>query len=297
MKINRKLQNISLIIVSGIALIGFIIGSFLDQKITGKMGDFDNLFGILFTALGPVLTLAFGVLAGSLLFFMDKLENKTWNIIFRVIGAAAIFGFVFSQVKEGLEYVDFPIMKSEKTTYQVLILVFITLIDLTIILFSRIWIRKIEQRNLIVVCLMIISLIAIYFVVCEAVKYLASRPRPRVLEYSLTAKFKQWYQWKPFAAFTKDFHDCKSFVSGHAANAACLITILPLVASLPKRENNNLIQIMSAVIGALFVFIVAFSRIVAKAHWMTDVMGGIILSCGMQAVVINVTPLILKKIE
>ena len=296
MKINRRLQNISLIIVSGLALIGFIIGSFLDQKITEKMGDFDNLFGILFTALGPVLTLAFGVLAGSLLFFMPRIENKTWNLLFRVIGAAAIFGFIFSQVKEGLEYVDFPIMQAEKQTYMVLILVLIGLIDLTIVLFSRIWIKKTELNNMIKVCLLIIAIIAVYFVICEAVKYFASRPRPRVIDQGLH-EFKQWYQWKPFAAFTSEYKDCKSFVSGHTANAACLITILPLVSSLPRRENSNKIQIMSAIIGALFVFIVAFSRIVAKAHFMTDVMGGIILSCGMQALVINVAPLIIKKIE
>lgn len=296
MKINKKLQNISLIIISALALCGFVVGSFLDQKITGKIGDFDNLFGILFTALGPVLTLAFGVLAGSLLFFMPKIENKNWNFIFRAIGLAAVLGFIFAQIKEGLEYVEFPIMQTEKHTYMVLIIVLIVLIDLTIFLFSRIWVKKIETNNLIKVCLIIISIIVIYFVVCEAIKYFASRPRPRVLEYGLH-EFKHWYQWKPFAAFSTEHKDCKSFVSGHTANAACLITILPLVASLPKKDNNNKIQIMTIIIGALFTFVVAFSRIIAKAHWMTDVMGGIILSCGMQALVINVAPFIIKNVE
>ena len=115
MKINRKVQNITFAVVGGIALIGFIIGTFLDQKITGKMGDYNNLFGILFTAFGPILTLAFGVFAGCTLFFMPKRENKTWDIIFRVFGAIAVLGFIFSQIKEGLEYTDFPRMAEKES--------------------------------------------------------------------------------------------------------------------------------------------------------------------------------------
>ena len=296
MKINKKIQNIALIIISGIALIGLIIGSFLDRKITGKMGDFDNIFGILFTALGPILVLSFGVFAGSTLFFMPKVENKAWNIILKILGALAVLGFAFTQIKEGIDYVDFPRMKAEESTYKALIIVLIALIDLAILLFSRIWIKKMDPKSMIYVCLMIIGIFVVYFVACEGIKYLASRPRPRVLDKGLL-EFKQWYEWKPFSAFKDEYHDCKSFVSGHAANAACLITILPLVSSLNKRENSNMIQIITIVIGALFAFVVAFSRIIARAHWFSDVMGGIIVSCAIQALAINVKGFEFKKVE
>ena len=43
----RKLLNIGLIIIGGLALIGFIIGSFLDQQIAKALGSYDNAFGIL----------------------------------------------------------------------------------------------------------------------------------------------------------------------------------------------------------------------------------------------------------
>ena len=46
MKINKKAQNITIAIIASIALIGFILGTFLDQKITGKIGDFDDFIGI-----------------------------------------------------------------------------------------------------------------------------------------------------------------------------------------------------------------------------------------------------------
>ena len=296
MKIDRKIQNISFISIGALALIGLILGTIFDQKITGKMGDFNNLFGILFTALGPVLTLAFGVFVGATLFFMNKTPNKIWNIIFKVLGAVAVIGFVFVQVKEGIEYVDFPRMQKNESTYKALIIVLIALIDLAIILFTRFWVDKMDSKVIIQVCLMILAIILCYFVLCEGTKYLASRPRPRVIDQGLH-EFKQWYQWKPFAALSAEYKDCKSFVSGHSANATCLVSILPLVASLHKRENNNIIQILTIVIGGLFALVVALSRIVARAHFMTDVMGGILLSIAVQAVVINVAPLIIKKFD
>ena len=107
MKISRKIQNYGLIIIAEIAFFGLLIGSFLDKEIATKMGDSNNLLGIIFTAFGPVLTLAFGVLAGSLLFFMPKLENKDLNVGLRILGAAAVIGFIFSQIKEGFKTLIF----------------------------------------------------------------------------------------------------------------------------------------------------------------------------------------------
>ena len=294
MKLNKRLQNIALIIIGGIALIGFIIGTFLDTKITGKMGNSDNLFGIIFTAFGPILTLAFGVFAGATLFFMPKLPSKKGDILLRVIGGIAVLGFAAAQIKEGLAWVKFPRMEAEASTYKALIIVFTSLIDLGIVLFSRIWVKKMDERSLLFVCLMIVAIIVVYFIACEGVKYIASRPRPRNLDAEFNG-FKQWYQFDPFNALKAGSKDDKSFVSGHSANAATLITILPLVATLNKRENNNLIQILCIVIGALFAFVVALSRIIAKAHWMTDVMGGILLSCGIQALGLNVRRFELQK--
>jgi len=296
MKINRRIQNYGLIIVAGIALIGFIIGCFLEQKLTENVGNFDSLFGIMFTGFGPLPLLALGVLAGLLLIFMPRIENKNWNIILRFLGGAAAAVMIFAEIKEGLDYVDFPRMEAQASTYRVLMITIIAIINLILILFSKLWVKKADQKLLIPLCILIIAIIALYFVTGEAIKYLASRPRPRVVIMQNRLYYKQWFEWKPLAALLDEsYDDCKSFVSGHASNTACLITVLPLTIALFKKENCDKLQIAAIAVGALYAFVVAYSRIVAYAHWLTDVTGGIMVSCGIQALIINVTPKVLEK--
>ena len=75
MKINRKIQNIALISISGLALIGLIIGSFLDQKITGKMGNYDNL------TIASKIIFIINMLVGrlELIPFMVMLQKDFWS--------------------------------------------------------------------------------------------------------------------------------------------------------------------------------------------------------------------------
>ena len=99
MKEQRKVLNIALIISGAIGLIGLILGTFLDQQITSAMGNFDSAFGILFTMLTPVLSLAVGSAASACLFFMPKIEHKFWNIGLRVLAVIAFGGFTFFSIK------------------------------------------------------------------------------------------------------------------------------------------------------------------------------------------------------
>lgn len=298
MKINRKFQNIGLIVVASIAFIGFIIGCFTEQKLTQNVGNFDSLFGIMFTGFGPLPLLALGTLAGLLLIFMPRIENNNWNIMIRILGGAAVLAMIFAEIKEGLDYLDFPRMQEQEATYKVLMLVCIAILNLFLILFSRIWVKKTDQKLLMPLCTTIVVVIALYFVTGEAIKYMASRPRPRVVILENRLYYKQWFEWKPLAALLDEsYKDCKSFVSGHASNTACLITVLPLTIALFKKENSNKLQIAAIAIGALYAFVVAYSRIVAYAHWLTDVAGGIMVSCCIQALIINLAPIVINKFQ
>ena len=296
MKQQRKVLNIGLVIIGGLALIGFIIGSFLDQQIASALGSYDNAFGILFTLLTPVFSLAVGEVAGALLFFMPNLENKTANIIFKVLGALTFLGFSGFAIKEGIEYVDFPVMTAKATTYKVLAIVLVVLIDIAIILFVKTAMKKMDTKKIIPTVIVVFIIIAAWLLVSEVIKYLASRPRPRNIYLAdPIASFRNWYEWQPFFCFKKGMKDCKSFVSGHAFISTCLVGSLPLLLSLSKEKAGIKMTIIGLALAGAFSFVVAFSRIVAYAHFMTDVMGAIFVSCGAQAIILNVAPIIYKK--
>ena len=297
MKINRKIQYIGLAIIGGLALIGLIIGTFLDQQITAKIGNYNNMFGILFTAFGPIFSLAIGSLAGAMLFFMPKHQTKWIDITCRMLGIVAFVGFTLFSIKEGFAYVDFPRMQKDAGTYKALVAVLIGLIDLCILIFTNLYIKKLDEKMIIRTVLIIFIIFAAWFFVSEVMKYLASRPRPRVLDSNPDIAYRAWYELHPFQAFKDPYKDCKSFVSGHSFNSACLITILPLVSTIGKKENNDYVQIIAIIVGGLWAFVVALSRIMARAHFMSDVMGGILLSAGAQALIIFVVDKVLKRLE
>ena len=295
MKEQRKILNIGLIIAGAIGLIGLILGTFLDQQITSAMGNFDSVLGILFTMLTPVLSLAVGSAASSMLFFMPKIEHKFWNIGLRVLAAVAFAGFTFFSIKEGKEYVEFPLMQPEKTTYVVLAITLVATIDLAILLFAKVFMKHVDAKRIVPTVLTIFVIILAWVFVSEVIKHLASRPRPRVvMDESLGIPFRNWYEFKPFLCLKAPYKECKSFVSGHAFIAACTIGALPLLLSLGKNSSIKK-TIIGMSIGTAFTIIVSFSRIVAYAHYMSDVFGALFASCAAQLVVINVAYKIHEK--
>lgn len=295
MKLQRKALNIGLIIGAGIGLIGLIIGTFLDQQITSAMGNFDSVFGILFTMLTPVLSLAIGSAASAMIFFMPKIENKFWNIALRIFAVFAFIGFTFFSIKEGKEYVEFPIMQSEKTSYVVLCITLVCLIDLSVILLTKVFMKYVDPKRIIPTVITIFVIIAAWFFVSEVIKYLASRPRPRVvMQEELGIAFRNWYEFKPLLCLKEPYKECKSFTSGHAFIAACTIGALPLLLSLNKNSSVKK-TIISMAIGGVSTIVVAFSRIVAFAHYMSDVFGGLLFSCVAQIAIINIGYKIYEK--
>ena len=295
MEKHRKLLNIGLIASCAVGLIGLILGTFLDRQITSSMGNFDSVFGILLTMLTPVLSLAIGTAASAMLFFMPKIEHKVWNIALRVLAAVAFVGFTFFSIKEGKEYVDFPRMQAEKTTYVVLAITLVALIDVAIILFTKMFMKKIDSKRIIPTVITIFVIIAAWFFVSEVIKYLASRPRPRVvMQEELGIAFRNWYEFKPLLCLKEPYKECKSFVSGHTFIAACTIGALPLLLSLGKNSSEKK-TIIGMSIGLGFTIIVAFSRIVAYAHYMSDVFGALLASSVAQLAIFNVGYILYKK--
>ena len=136
-------------------------------------------------------------------------------------------------------------------------------------------INKFEPKETLRIAILMLGVVWFYAGFTEVVKYLASRPRPRIV-LSGEETFHYWYEWRPlYALFNGSNH--KSFVSGHTSNSICLVSLLPLLMSLTKLKDKKFTYQISAYIGLVFTLIVGFSRIMASAHFLTDVVGGILL--------------------
>jgi membrane-associated phospholipid phosphatase len=108
------------------------------------------------------------------------------------------------------------------------------------------------------------------------VKLLWARPRFRLLLADPQAYFVPW--WRPSYALRRLLlaagaapDDCKSFPSGHTANAAAAV-LLVLLARLDRRLAGRAPLLLAA--GALWGALVGLSRIVAGAHYLTDTVAG-----------------------
>lgn len=295
MKLNRKVQNICLAITIAVAIAGLLVGTFNDYEISLKVADENNIFGILFTAFGVLGSLTVGTFASVALFFAPNHPNKKINFLLK---AAAIGGFVlcnFFEISVGTEYADYPRLANEKGAYKALLISLIVIIDLIIILFTKLKFNKLDDKVLVPTCLTILFILFVFAGGSEFIKYLVSRPRPRVVFEG--EEYRPWYIFKPLLAFNKPREDFKSFISGHAANSACLMTILPLALSMGKNKNKLSTQIIAFVIGFLFAFVVSLSRVLIGAHFLSDVTGGILMSSCVGIVVYNIAELILQIMQ
>ena len=290
MKINKKIHNITLISIICFALIFLILGTFCDLNIANKIADRNNLFGILFTAFGAMVSLSIGCFAGSAIYFCKKKWSKPINIFLDAIGIGAVIILTAYEIKTSLAYTDFARMSNNKEAYNVLIIVLICLINFAIVLFTKKWIKKLDVDELLITCLAMLFLIGIGSMVSEGIKMLANRPRPYEVHAS-TREFAKWYQFN-FSMFLKDCEH--SFVSGHVVNSGCTMSLLPLLYTLFAKKPNKKTQIIFAIFGFLFAMFVALSRMIADMHFLSDVAGGLIVTACTQLLVINLLEKVIK---
>jgi len=122
-------------------------------------------------------------------------------------------------------------------------------------------------------------------IVMNVVKGLWGRLRMREMIDPLR-EFTPWYVINFRGGFDNRF---ASFPSGHTMNAAGVILIALLPAIFDKLKGK---ETLLRILAYAWALVVGFSRVVAGAHFSTDVLFGILLSYalfeGTRAVVVNI---------
>ena len=268
----RKMR-LPLLIALCVAIIGVVFGSFFDLQISTAIASPNNNFALTVSAIMP--TIGFAIVSamggGFIALILKGNYHKGLKILFGVL-AAACFGV--SVYYPGVEYFGingFYGAAPEWVGYLIVI------IPEGAAAFGGYHLFKDckNEKMWIVFIAMIIMLVLVLLAAITVIKDNMHRPRYRLISTTDLVAFHNW--WQPCKEY-KDLKDLfahddfKSFPSGHTAETAIVlvgVTFLPLA-----NEKYEKYQLPLFICGCALVLFVAIARILAAAHFLSDVSMG-----------------------
>ncbi len=305
---NKKIRLIIKLSILLSLTILFIIGTFCDLSISKAIADLDrgsyfskNHFANFLDGIGELPT--FVLLGACIAIVGYNLSRKKEKLKLAVLFATAILTFfvlsygLIRSVEAFAEIYDFSYEIGWFGDELCCMLLAIVLMALGVYLGHVLGDKRLSALHWFALALIIICVVC--FGITQALKVVFSRPRFRTLhllgDYGL---FAEWYKVNPFTEVPKSFialgvaeDGYSSFPSGHTSWACTLIMLSYLPAFVGGFSKKA--KICLNVIPAVFVAVVAFSRILAGAHYLTDVVVSLIFSL----VIMEFVSLIMLKIQ
>ena len=277
-----KKMRLPLLIALGVAIIGIVFGSFFDLQISQAIANPNNNFALFISAIMP--TIGFAVVAAMGGGFVALIVKGEYHVGLKVlfgILAAACFGV--SIFYPGGEYFGINGFYNEKLEWLGYVIVIIP--EAAAAFGGYHLFKDCKNKNIwIVLCAAIALLLLALLATIPTIKDNMHRPRYRALIALDDISFHNW--WEPFKGY-KDYvnihlevpHDnFKSFPSGHTAETSIVlvgVVFLPLV-----NEKYEKQQLTLFVAGCCFILLVALARIMAAAHFLSDVSWGATILIG-----------------
>lgn len=269
-----KNMRVPLLIVLGVAIIGIVLGSFFDLNISMAIASADSVLGLLLSAIGPTIGFAgVAVMGGGFIRFALKGEYKLWQKILFIVLALACFGVsIYYPAGEYFGVNGFYGLAPKWVGYLIVLLPEAAAVVLGYFLF-----KDYENKNMWIIFVIVIVLLVFALIgVIQTLKDIIHRPRFRLIE-ATGAEFHNW--WEPCKNYKElielygtSSDNFKSYPSGHTAEASILLVttlFLPLAGKKFKKLQWPLF-----IASCCLIVIVAFARILAAAHFLSDVSTG-----------------------
>ena len=270
-------MRIPLLIAWGVAIIGIIFGSFFDLQISQAIANPNNGFALTISAIGPTIGFAgVAVMGGGFIAFIFKGKyHIALKILFGVLAAACLGVAIYYPAGEYFGINGFYGSAPEWVGY------FIVIIPEAAAMVGGYFLFKDWKNNnmWIVFCIIIGLLLLALLVIIPNIKDNMRRPRFRQLLLVNGGNdliyFHNW--WQPFKNYNlvKDSypHDnFKSYPSGHTAEASILLVMVTLFPLADERFKKYQMPVFYGACG--LVLLVALARILAAAHFLSDVSWG-----------------------
>ena len=300
-------MRIPLLIALGVAIVGIVFGSFFDLKISQAIASPNNNFGLLISAIGP--TIGFGAVAlmggGFIAFGLKKDYHIVLRILFFVLAGCCFFVSIFYPQGEYFGLNGFYHPELNWLSY-----IIVLIPEAGAMVGGYFLFRNCENKKMwIVFCVVIGLLLIALLAVIPTIKDNMHRPRYRfVSDNPYGVEFHDW--WRAYGDYDSLIaglkaakapenlikqvkENCKSYPSGHSAEASILIVAAVFYPMADKRFQKY--QLPAIIIACACTALVMFARILAAAHYLSDVSWGagivILLTLIANEVVMRIKPL------
>ncbi len=298
---NTQKTKLIILISSIVAFIGLmVLAAFMDLKINIALRNPDSIFGQLGEYLGEFSAYAAAGVAFIIIFQSVTKDNKFYlalKILFGILAFVGILVFV--------HYLMGKFFK-EEIMYKNMYLVIFSLVATALAMLGTYKIDKQLMKKLVLFAIMLLAVLAISQIITTIAKGLWSRLRFRHMNADYEG-FTPWYKLN----FTKagrehlvmadthpPYHPVKdafnSFPSGHTAAAGLTLSFILLPDIFDKFKKHKVWFYICPIVYSLLV---AVSRMVARAHFLSDVLVGFAIAVGSVFLVRWLILLINSKVQ
>lgn len=271
------------------AIAMMIIASFFDLKIDTILNNPTEPISLWFYATGEMPARLVLPLAGVVIFYLSE---KT---IAKLFGGVVCMG---GSAYLGTHISNYMFKDENNLAFGVAFGLGIGVI--TMLAGKYIKIPNVLKKPLLIFAYAGIAVMAIEVGIVEVVKIFWGRPRFRAMkEIGDFSVFQQWYQfngekYKPLfeGAFEHPSNEVKSCPSGHTASAAVSFLAMLMPFCFDKFKNKTALCFS---IGFIYTAIVAFTRMVLGAHFLSDVTIGAIITFTVTIIVMAIVDKIFKS--
>ncbi len=250
-----------------------VLGSLFDFQVSSALINQESVFGRLLCSYGQAPQAIVTTSVGAMLLFGRDREHSVRRTVDLVLGVVCVvLGVLISYYEPTIYLAGFGISMPA-----VVIPVSLAINAVTLVVVGRL--AKDADHNMVVrLAITFAAVLLLDLAVVNIAKIPWARPRMRFLVTTPEATFQPW--WRPgyelrdyFVASGVAAEEFKSFPSGHTCDATTvlLLSLLPYL----RRDFTHQRQIFFA--GVLWVVLVAVSRIIMGAHFVTDVSFGFLI--------------------
>ncbi len=281
---NLNRTKLIILISSAVAFVALmIVAAFWDLQINIGLRNPDSLFGQVGEYLGEFTAYAAAGVAFIIIFQSITKDSKyylAFKILFGILAFVGIFVFI--------DYLMGKFFK-EEIRYKTFYLVLFSIVATALAMLGTYKIDKALMKKLIPFAIMLIAVLAISQIIVTIAKGLWSRLRFRHMNSNYDG-FTPWYKLNLTKAGREHlvmadtyppYHPTKdafnSFPSGHTAAATLTLSIIILPDIIEKFKKYKVWFYVCPIVYALLV---AVARMVARAHFLSDVLMGFAITVG-----------------